>query len=97
MTTGRHVNALKAAMQGMKQDPTAAVPAATVVALPTSSAPQPGTPSRTGKRQIAGHFDPLVGKQLRFLANETDRSVQQLLEEALNDLFRKHGKSAIAG
>jgi hypothetical protein len=45
---------------------------------------------------IAGHFDPAVGKQLRQLALDNDTTVQALLEEALNDLFLKHGKSPIA-
>ena len=53
-------------------------------------------PSRVGKRAIAGHFDPAVGKQLRQLALDNDTTVQALLEEALNDLFLKHGKFPIA-
>ncbi|WP_413176456.1 ribbon-helix-helix domain-containing protein [Anabaena azotica] len=53
-------------------------------------------PSRVGKKAIAGHFDPAVGKQLRQLALDNDTTVQALLEEALNDLFLKYGKSPIA-
>jgi hypothetical protein len=45
---------------------------------------------------IAGHFDPAVGKQLRQIALDNDTTVQALLEEALNDLFLKYGKSPIA-
>jgi hypothetical protein len=56
----------------------------------------PRPPSREGKRAIAGHFDPAVSRQLRYLALENDTSVQALLREALNDLFRKYGKSSIA-
>ncbi|MFO5494855.1 MAG: ribbon-helix-helix domain-containing protein [Cuspidothrix sp.] len=37
-----------------------------------------------------------MGKQLRQLALDNDTTVQALLEEALNDLFLKHGKSPIA-
>ena len=49
-------------------------------------------PSRQGKRLIAGHFDPAVAKQLKMIAVEEDKSVQALLEEALDLLFVKKGK-----
>jgi hypothetical protein len=97
MTTRPHVNTLKAAMQGMKQTDAAPIRAA-VVTLPVEP-PTPVraiAPSRQGKRQIGGHFDALVAKQLRLLAAERELSIQDLLEEALNDLFRKYDKSAVA-
>ena len=53
-------------------------------------------PSRQGKKAIAGHFDPAVSKQLKQLALEEDTTVQALLAEALNDLFEKYDKKAIA-
>lgn len=53
-------------------------------------------PSRQGKKAIAGHFDPAVSKQLKQMALEKDTTVQALLAEALNDLFEKYGKKAIA-
>jgi hypothetical protein len=37
-----------------------------------------------------------VQKQLRQLAVDLERSHQSLLDEALNDLFRKYNVSAIA-
>lgn len=52
-------------------------------------------PSREGKRLIAGHFTPKVAKQLKLLAVEEDKSVQALLEEALELLFVKKGKSKV--
>ena len=52
--------------------------------------------SRVGKKIISGHFDPAVSKQFRAIGLETDRTGQDLLAEALNDLFVKHGKSPIA-
>ena len=64
-------------------------PAAHEVRSTTSS------PSRQGKRLIAGHFDPKVAKQLRLLAAEEDTSIQALLEEALDLLFVKKGKEPI--
>jgi hypothetical protein len=61
----------------------------------TTSAP--GVPPvRVGKRQIAGFFLPEVGKQLRVMAAENTTTVQALLTEALNDLYRKHGRPPIA-
>ena len=53
-------------------------------------------PSRLGKKTIAGHFDPAVSRQLRALGLEYDRSVQDLLREALNGLFEKYSKPPIA-
>lgn len=91
-------NPLREAMRGIQGKP--AQPALTVVeSQHDQTAPRvsPITASRIGKRAISGHFAPEVGRQLRMLAAQTDRTVQDLLEEALNDLFRKHNKSAIAG
>ena len=52
-------------------------------------------PSRQGKKTIAGHFDPAVSRQLRALGVEHDRTVQDLMREALNSLFEKYGKPPI--
>ena len=54
------------------------------------------TPSRQGKKTIAGHFDPAVSRQLREIALAEDSSVQELLREALNDLFLKRNRPPIA-
>ncbi|HLJ92760.1 MAG TPA: ribbon-helix-helix domain-containing protein [Gemmataceae bacterium] len=56
----------------------------------------PAQPSREGTKTVAGHFAPLVSKQLRQMALDRDTNLQQLLREALNDLFRKHGKPPVA-
>jgi hypothetical protein len=58
--------------------------------------PSTQPPSRLGKKTIAGHFDPAVSRQLRALGLEHDRTVQDLLSEALNGLFEKYGKPPIA-
>lgn len=52
--------------------------------------------SRVGKKTIAAHFDPAVSKQLKQIGLEHDRSTQELLREAINDLFTKYGKAPIA-
>lgn len=57
---------------------------------------QTAAPSRTGKKMVSGHFDPVVPRQLKQLALDRDTTVQSLIAEALNDLFAKHGKQRIA-
>jgi hypothetical protein len=61
-----------------------------------SSTPVYTPPSRRGTKVISGHFDPAVSRQLRMLALDEDSSVQELLREAVNDLFIKRGKAPIA-
>ena len=58
------------------------------VATPADPSRQP---SRVGKVSICGHFTPETRRQLRRLALDTDTTAQDLLGEALNDLFAKHG------
>ena len=53
-------------------------------------------PGREGKSNVTGYFPPEVKKQLRHLAAEHDTTIQNLLAEALNDLFAKNGKPEIA-
>lgn len=53
-------------------------------------------PSRQGKKGITGFFDPSVSRQMRQLALDQNKTIQGLLQEALNDLFSKYGKPPIA-
>jgi hypothetical protein len=55
------------------------------------------TPARVGKKAVAFWVDPAAAKQLRTLALRDDRTVQDCMEEALNDLFAKHGMHRLAG
>ena len=84
------LNPLKTAMLDMQNEKSEASSSTAVASH--SLAP----PSRQGKKVVSGHFDPLAARQLKLLAAEQDRSIQSLLEEALNDLFRKYNKSSIA-
>jgi hypothetical protein len=52
--------------------------------------------TRQATRQIAAHFPEEVAWQLRELAVERRATVQALMGEALNDLFRKYGKTELA-
>ena len=53
-------------------------------------------PSRATTKLIGGHFAPGVSMQLRMIAAEEDTTIQNLLAEALDDLFTKKGKARIA-
>lgn len=82
------VSALKAAVVG-----TAPVVPKTVAAAPPQANesgrvwPQP---SRVGKTNITGYFPVEVKNSLRQVQILTGRNFQQLLGEALSDLFRKY-------
>ena len=53
-------------------------------------------PARVGKRFVGAHFHPEVARQLKMLAAEDDRTIQELLEDAVDLLFVKAGKARIA-
>ncbi len=65
-------------------------------ASPVASKKAAVTPGRRGKKTIAGFFDPAASRQLRQIALEEGSNVQELLREAINDLFEKRGKARIA-
>jgi hypothetical protein len=50
----------------------------------------PLSPSRIGKKQLSGYFDPAVIKELKMLSAQTGVSIQGLLNEALIDLLDKY-------
>lgn len=52
--------------------------------------------TRVGTKQVAAHFPEDVAWQLRALAVDRKTTVQNLLAEALNDLFAKYGKPEVA-
>lgn len=78
----------------------ALAPVAVAVAQPVPESSPRGSagkaPSRTGQRAVTLYVKPEAHKQLRLLGLEQGTSVQELMTEALNDLFRKHGRSLIA-
>lgn len=53
-------------------------------------------PSRISTRAITVHMPPEVRQQLKILAAQQNITMQNLLAEALNDLFAKYGKPEIA-
>ncbi len=52
-------------------------------------------PAREGKRFVGAHFHPEVARQLKVLAAEDGATIQELLEQAVDLLFVKNGKTKI--
>ena len=52
--------------------------------------------SRRGKKNISGYFAPEVHRQLRIIAAEEDKNLQEILGDALNAFFVNKGKPPIA-
>ena len=52
--------------------------------------------SRRGKKNISGYFAPEVHRQLRIIAAEEDKNLQEVLSDALNVFFKNRGKPPIA-
>jgi len=50
--------------------------------------------TRVGKKKVTANLDPATHKQLKSLALDLDTTTEALLDEAIRDLFAKHGKSA---
>lgn len=47
-------------------------------------------PSREGKVNVSGWLDPSYKRSLRMVQARTDKKIEPLLAEALNDLFAKY-------
>jgi hypothetical protein len=52
--------------------------------------------SRIGTRMLGFHVPEPVQRQFKVLAAEQGKTVHALLQEAVNDLFRKYDKETIA-
>lgn len=73
------------------------------ITAPTEPAAQPKAralravaPSREGKKPITGFFSPETSRQIKKLALDQDKTLQELVGEALNDLFHKYDLPPIA-
>ena len=53
-------------------------------------------PGRAGTKAVTGHYPPEVRYQLKLLAAEQGRTMEDMLAEGLNLLFSSYGKSEIA-
>ena len=65
--------------------------------LPVSDADAKRAAVRQGKKAIACWVDPAASVQLRTLAVREGATLQALMEEAIDDLFRKRRLPPIAG
>ena len=63
---------------------------------PTAPVRTVTVPSRIGKKPVTGFFEPAVSRQLKRLGLDHERTMQELIQEALNDLFRKYEQPPIA-
>ncbi len=67
---------------------------AVVRQMPSEADSKPRT--RRNTRQVGGHFDPAVRRQINLIAAEEDTTVQELVAEALDMLFQSRGRATIA-
>ena len=92
MAKGRIARAVRAAAHGPEAEPRET--------RRTDTAEQTPRPfkarTREGKKMIAAPVDPAARQQLKVLAAELDRKAEDLMREALRDLFTKYGKPAIS-
>ncbi|PHR68788.1 ribbon-helix-helix domain-containing protein [Henriciella sp.] len=78
------------------------VPTAVNTAVAPQAEPQPQPkatakqPSRAGTKAITGHYPPQVRYQLKLLAAEQGRTMEDMLAEGLNRLFAAYNKPEIA-
>src|SRR3954451_2151896 len=89
--------------QGASQSEEAAPVSPKIQETHSASVPQPQVPRdphfRPGRAEmtnLTGYFPPAVKKLLRMIAAEEETTIQELMAEALNDLFAKRGKPEIA-
>jgi hypothetical protein len=65
--------------------------------LSTKALPRDGrAPCRVGKKGITFYLEPSAVKQLRWIGLTEDKSLQALMTEAANMLFKTRGKAQIA-
>ncbi len=73
-----------------------AKPANTVLANAAPAMARDAKKPKRGKHLISGLFEEETYRQFTMLAAELGAQRQDLLREALNDVFIKHGKQPIA-
>lgn len=56
----------------------------------SGNAPSKKPPSREGKINVSAWLDPAYKRSLRMVQARTDKKIEPLMAEALNDLFQKY-------
>ncbi|CAI2717515.1 ribbon-helix-helix domain-containing protein [Nitrospina watsonii] len=59
-------------------------------AVVTQTKPTRSKVAKTGKVNVTGYFDPEVKSSLRLIQAKTGKTIQDILAEALNDVFAKY-------
>ncbi len=54
------------------------------------------TPGRRGKRGLTIYLDPVAHADLKAIAEQEDKQIQQLLLEGINLVLQRYGKKPIA-
>ncbi len=54
------------------------------------------TPGRRGKRGLTIYLDPVAHADLKAIAEQEDKQIQQLLLEGVNLVLQRYGKKPIA-
>jgi len=84
------------AQQGAEVSAPQALPAASAPAGPDVPAAPRKAATRVGKRGVTFYLSDPAWKQLKLLAIQHDRSVQEMMEEATDLLFAQHGQHRLA-
>lgn len=87
--------------------PAEPAPSATTPPVPQDTPAPPSTPAerrptefyaatRVGKKKVTATLDPAAHRQLKHLATDKGVTTEALLNEAISDLFAKHGLPRVA-
>lgn len=76
----------------IKTEPTAAETTGPAAPSPDRVERADRLASRSGKKAVSGYFTPELSRALHMLVLEQDSTLQALMGEAFDDLFRKYGK-----
>ena len=97
--------------EGLKRVAAGASPAepapSTATPVPQDKPAPPSTPAekrptefyaatRVGKKKVTATLDPAAHRQLKHLATDRGITTEALLNEAISDLFAKHGLPRVA-
>jgi hypothetical protein len=63
---------------------------------PARKPPTAQQPGRAGKKPLIGYYSPECMRQFKQIVLDNSTTQQDLLAEALNDLFQKYGKPTLA-
>jgi len=70
------------------------VPASVAAALPATPATASKQASRIGRKTVIFYDLPEAVRELKRIGIDNDRTIQDLMHEAVDDLLVKHGKHA---